>query len=953
MAAMNLFECSLAEMKSLPQVGERTALQLEELRVAAKKEGRNITVEELEALNGNVEWQKFVSEGTISVSLPENVSIQKSLQAILDRLDSMDMFRKSADAARRKADSHIDKLYADNIAMHKRLTEVKEIVKESSEKQEQSITDLRSLVNEHFEATEVLAQKQQDRVATWEKKLEDRAEISRTTSGLLDDKIERLRGKLNSVEDLEQRQKAVEEFADTRCGRLEAAWNMVRVLNVLPPMQPPPNMPPPQMQSHVSPWIQTQSLVPEIMSTLQGPPMQSDKPLECPKQNGQTKQSQGSDHGSGEQLIKTESDQGKGQGPVVTSPIDNKQPTIEDPGYQPTDQGIHSLVPRIRPGRPEVQDMDYDKSTPTPIPQNQDYIKTPPPPPRPQGPNDGRDFYPPPPPPSGYQHGQNDGRDYNPQPPLLIGYHQGQNNGREFTYPPPPLPTNRYPQDQTYGNDYPPPLPPNPPPPARDHQNYGTEFHPQFQNFDRVAPPRDPNNGRVPTPREPHDNNRIPPNPNPNPTPQNQNRAPPPPRDPYDQGQRDRSRSPQCPRMQTFSGSPTRVKFDVFLTKFNRTATRRQWDEGKCLDRFINCLSDQALEYANRSRYNADYAQLIADMTVRFDYRDEPMAARQKLSAVKQESETEEEFVQKVQALANDGYRENRDNDLLNYLTTEAFLRGLKHKEAAMYALGRRPRTMQDALKFVKSYIANSKVIGVAKQVTFDQKAVALAPEDSYNETTNSLLRNVESLLKTHLDPKSRSPSPAPRERYPSPRYTPRDRDSNTYRAHREQRDENPNTHRTPREYERGRPRERFGRSERETYYRSPDRSRFQPRPYSPRSYPPRQYSPSPQRDSFGRRDDRAWDRREDRYRTPPRDRYNSPGWGYKGSPRQEPNTGYRQSPRQDPNTGYRQPPRRDQERGIGQSRRDYQVRAASPLPNEDQSETLNLDGLVAPANRK
>ena len=264
-----------------------------------------------------------------------------------------------------------------------------------------------------------------------------------------------------------------------------------------------------------------------------------------------------------------------------------------------------------------------------------------------------------------------------------------------------------------------------------------------------------------------------------------------------------------------------------------------------------------------------------------------------------------------------------------------------------MYALGRRPRTMQDALKYVKSYIANSKVIGVGKHVTFEQKAVSVAPEESYKALTDSLFRNVESLLKTHLDPRSRSPSPAMahREPYLRPQEKPKEKDSVPYRTHSE--------------FERGRPRQRFERSDREPYRRSPDQTRYQRpysplpnRPYSPRSSSPGQYSPSPQRNNFRPQNDRYWDRRENRYRSPSWERNNEPYRGYREPTRGEPYRGYKGSPRYDPNQGYRQPPRYYQERGTGQTRRDYKVRSTSPLPSEEKSETLNLDGLVAPATR-
>lgn len=52
--------------------------------------------------------------------------------------------------------------------------------------------------------------------------------------------------------------------------------------------------------------------------------------------------------------------------------------------------------------------------------------------------------------------------------------------------------------------------------------------------------------------------------------------------------------------MQTFSGNPNGLKFDVFLGHLFRTVSRFCWSQDKCLHRIYDCLTDQALEYAIR-----------------------------------------------------------------------------------------------------------------------------------------------------------------------------------------------------------------------------------------------------------------------------------------------------------------------------------------------------------------
>ena len=373
---------------------------------------------------------------------------------------------------------------------------------------------------------------------------------------------------------------------------------------------------------------------------------------------------------------------------------------------------------------------------------------------------------------------------------------------------------------------------------------------------------------------------------------------------------RQRSKSPQGPRMQTFSGAPNTLKFDVFMGKFYRVANRRGWNQEKRLDRLFDCLTDQALEYANRSHACANFEALVADMAVRFDFRDEPLAARQKIAMVKQDTESEEEFLQTIQALANDGYRGERNTELLNRLTTEAFLRGLKNKEAALDALGRRPKSMQEALRYVKAFTANSKVLGVTKQVTFEQKAAMVIPDKSVKELSDSILQGIENLLKTHLEPRSRSPSPYRPDynRAPGPYRPDYNRDAG-----------------------RGRPQDRYRRSDRDyPYRRSPDRqggSYDRRRSPSPR----RDYGYSPQRSGYGPGRDRERERREDRNRSPRRDPYPRSDRGYSSSPER-----YRDYPDR-----YRY------DSGTGQSRHKYQTRTTSPVPDEGD---LNFEGLTSHA---
>ena len=145
-----------------------------------------------------------------------------------------------------------------------------------------------------------------------------------------------------------------------------------------------------------------------------------------------------------------------------------------------------------------------------------------------------------------------------------------------------------------------------------------------------------------------------------------------------------RSRSPAVPKMPTFSGHVSSISWHNFREKFERTANHYQWSDDKKLDRLFDCLSETALEYANRSEDRDNYRHLVGDLGVRFDLRDTAVAARQKLHVLKQnDDETEEIFLQRVLSLASDGYGFT-GNKTTQQIATESFLRSLKHKDIAL-----------------------------------------------------------------------------------------------------------------------------------------------------------------------------------------------------------------------------------------------------------------------------
>ena len=192
---------------------------------------------------------------------------------------------------------------------------------------------------------------------------------------------------------------------------------------------------------------------------------------------------------------------------------------------------------------------------------------------------------------------------------------------------------------------------------------------------------------------------------------------------------RDRSRSPQPPKMSVFTGDPNKQSWLSFISKFERIAQRRKWTAQKRLDRLFDCLSETALEYANRCEGQNDYVQLRAELARRFDLRDTPVAARQKLHTIRQkEDEGLEVFLQRVLSVCLDGFPQT-DAITLQNVATEAFLRGTKHRDEAIVVINESPTNIQQACKRLKTVIANKQAIS-GQKVSFKERVFTAQEED-------------------------------------------------------------------------------------------------------------------------------------------------------------------------------------------------------------------------------
>ena len=150
------------------------------------------------------------------------------------------------------------------------------------------------------------------------------------------------------------------------------------------------------------------------------------------------------------------------------------------------------------------------------------------------------------------------------------------------------------------------------------------------------------------------------------------------------------------PKMKRFSSDPAKLSWTSFITRFARTAERRGWSERKKMDKLLDCLSEKALEYANRSKAET-YEVLRRELGLWFDLKEAPVTAWQRLHVVRQDDgESLEDFLQRVLTITMDGF-DKAEVGTLQQLATESFLRCSKHKDAAMTVMNQSEATIQDA----------------------------------------------------------------------------------------------------------------------------------------------------------------------------------------------------------------------------------------------------------------
>jgi hypothetical protein len=127
----------------------------------------------------------------------------------------------------------------------------------------------------------------------------------------------------------------------------------------------------------------------------------------------------------------------------------------------------------------------------------------------------------------------------------------------------------------------------------------------------------------------------------------------------------------------------------------------------------------------------------------RFGRKDLPHIIRRQLQDLKQEQDDLlEEYAERAQEMSTDGYPDT-PAEFVEIIAIDAFLKGCTDKKAALTAMDKNPATLDQALQFVKSAIANQRVILGPKRM--DLKRVMFEDEvDEVNSENDLTIRAVK-----------------------------------------------------------------------------------------------------------------------------------------------------------------------------------------------------------------
>ena len=190
--------------------------------------------------------------------------------------------------------------------------------------------------------------------------------------------------------------------------------------------------------------------------------------------------------------------------------------------------------------------------------------------------------------------------------------------------------------------------------------------------------------------------------------------------------ERNRKHRSSClPKLQTFDGRASDWK--GFIFNFRQVARQMKWSDKEKRDNLLTCMRGKAavfLQGKNKER-RGDYRTLRDVLAKRYGLVEPPPTARRQFNALRQEEgESVEDYADRVLVKAYEGYP-GVDDEVVETLAVEGFLRGCRDRGAAYAAAEHKPATLHEALQEMRDAAANLKVfgrnntLGTARQVTF------------------------------------------------------------------------------------------------------------------------------------------------------------------------------------------------------------------------------------------
>ena len=152
-----------------------------------------------------------------------------------------------------------------------------------------------------------------------------------------------------------------------------------------------------------------------------------------------------------------------------------------------------------------------------------------------------------------------------------------------------------------------------------------------------------------------------------------------------------------------------------------------KWSDREKGDNLLTCMRGKAAAFlqGKPKEVRGDYHSLRDVLALRYGMVEPPTTARRQFNALRQEEgDSIEDFADRVLVKAYEGYP-GVENDVVETLPVESFLRGCKDKNAAYSAAGHKPTSLHGALMEMRDAAANLKVFGrsttmaATRQVTF------------------------------------------------------------------------------------------------------------------------------------------------------------------------------------------------------------------------------------------